>query len=104
MKVRRIEGVLKLQFTGAEIRAFWIWLALCPVLLGLFGVLTYFVQTGPNGLTRFDEELGQRLRQERETLPGLTPLWVGITHAGNRYAMGGLAVFLAAILWVLRER
>ena len=76
-------------------------LSLC--LLGGFVAIARSVE-GHRQLTRFDETLGLRLQKQREASPLTRAVLVGVTELGSVPAMAGLALFVALILLVRRQR
>jgi undecaprenyl-diphosphatase len=85
-------------------RGLWIGLVLSLLFLVIFAGVGYLATRPPNQLTEFDERVGLRLEQERLAYRGVRGLVGGVTHAGDKYVMAALGLFVAALLWWRRER
>jgi undecaprenyl-diphosphatase len=104
MRLRRIDGKLRLQLTPGEYRGLWIGLVLSLLFFVAFAAIGYFATRGPNRLTDLDTDLGLRLEQQRLAVPGVKRLVAAVTQAGSVVAMGLIGAVLALILWRRHER
>jgi undecaprenyl-diphosphatase len=70
---------------------------ICPLLLAAFFLIAYLI-TGQNCLTQVDEQLGQELCENRQKMPQIKALFVGITFLGSPAALTVFAILIAVSL------